>query len=178
MASDQPAEIIIRGEAVAERPTSDEILRQAYGRDDELRLAAALRVAAEFNPNLSIVAANGGELLGYALYSRVTIIGSTGVVPAAALAVLGVRPERRKLGVGERLVRHGLERCRGLGVDLVFAMVRPDFFARLGFRAAVPEGLTPDLVLPSEQFSVFDLNGSRLGRVKGTVSFPAAFRGS
>ncbi len=178
MSDAQPAEIIIRGEKLDERAASDDILRQAYGREDEARLAAGLRLAAEFNPNLSIVAANGDELLGYALYARVTVVGSGGVVPGAALAVMGVRPDRRKLGVGERLVRHGLERCRGLGVDLVFACVRPDYFGRIGFQPAPPLGLTSDLPLPPDQFSVFDLTGSRLGKVKGAVSFPAAFRGS
>lgn len=167
-------EIIIRGENPEERPAAEEILRSAYGRDAELRLVQTLRLAAEFNPKLSIVAANGPEILGYALYTRVTVVGKS-VVPAAALTVMAVREDRRRLGVGERLVRHGLERCRGLGIQLVFAAGLPQYLARMGFRPAVPLGLKPDWPVPDDQFTVFDLNGSKLGQVAGTVVYPVTF---
>ncbi|TBR24587.1 N-acetyltransferase [bacterium] len=170
-------EIIIRGEAPEERAASEDIVRAAYGREAEARLVQTLRLSAEFNPKLSVVAANGPELLGYALYARVTMVG-TAVVPAAALAVMAVRPERRKLGVAERLVRHGLERCRGIGIQLVFAAGLPQYFARIGFQPAVPLGFKPDWPVPDDQYSVFDLHGSRLGKCSGTVSYPAAFHGT
>ena len=170
-------EIIIRGENPEERAASEDIVRAAYGREAETRLVQTLRLSAEFNPKLSIVAANGPEILGYALYTRVTVVGAA-VLPSAALAVMAVRPERRRLGVGERLVRHGLERCRGLGVQLVFAAGLPAYFARIGFRPAIPLGLKPDWPVPDDQYTVFDLHGSKLGQAKGTVSYPAAFHGT
>ena len=75
-------------------------------------------------------------------------------------------------------MRHGLERCRGLGIQLVFAAGLPQYFARIGFRPAVPLGLKPDWPVPDDQFTVFDLNGSKLGQIRGTVSYPAAFHGT
>ena len=170
-------EIIIRGEAPDERAASDDILRSAYGRDAESRLVQALRSSAEFNPKLSVVAANGPELMGYALYARVTLVGNAGVL-CATLAAMGVKEERRRLGVAERLVRHGLERCRGLGIHLVFAAGLPQYFGRIGFQPAVPLGFKPDWAVPDDQFTVFDLHGSKLGQVQGTVSYPAAFHGA
>lgn len=170
-------EIIIRGETPDERHASEEIVRAAYGREAEVQLLQALRLSAEFNPKLSVVAANGPELLGYALYARVTVVGSA-VVPSAALAVMAVKQDRRRLGVAERLVRHGLERCRGIGIQLVFAAGHPQYFERIGFRLAVPLGLKADWAVPEDQYTVFDLHGSRLGAVSGTVSYPAAFHGT
>lgn len=170
-------EIIIRGETPEERAGSEDIVRTAYGREAEALLVKTLRLSSEYNPKLSIVAANGSEILGYALYARVALTG-TKIVPAAALAVMAVKADRRKLGVAERLVRHGLERCRGLGVQLVFAAGMPQYFDRIGFRAAVPLGLKADWAVPDDQFTVFDLNGSLLGAAKGTVSYPAAFHGT
>lgn len=167
-------EIIVRGENPEERPASEAILRAAYGRDAELQLVQTLRLAAEFTPKLSIVAANGPEILGYALYTKVTVMGSA-VVPSAALTVMAVKEDRRRLGVGERLVRHGLERCRGLGIQLVFAAGLPRYFERIGFRPAVPLGLKPDWPVPDDQYTAFDLAGSKLGQVKGTVHYPASF---
>lgn len=170
-------EIIIRGETPEERAAAEDIVRTAYGREAEAHLVQTLRLSAEFNAKLSIVAANGSELLGYALYARVAVVG-TAVAPAAALAVMAVKADRRHLGVGERLVRHGLERCRGTGIQLVFAAGLPQYFERIGFRQAVPLGLKPDWAVPDDQFTVFDLQGSRLGLTKGTVSYPAAFHGT
>lgn len=170
-------EIIVRGETPEERAGSEELVRAAYGREAEVRLVQTLRLSAEYNPKLSVVAANGSEILGYALYARVSLTG-TKIVPAAALAVMAVKADRRKLGVAERLVRHGLERCRGLGVQLVFTAGLPQYFERIGFRAAVPLGFKANWPVPDDQFSVFDLNGSLLGAAKGTVSYPAAFHGT
>lgn len=170
-------EIIIRGETPDERHAAENIVRTAYGRDAEVQLLQTLRLSAEFNPKLSVVAANGPELLGYALYARVTVVG-TSVVPSAALAVMAVKEDRRRLGVAERLVRHGLERCRGLGIQLVFAAGYPQYFERIGFRPAAPLGFKPDWAVPDDQFTVFDLHGSKLGTVSGTVSYPAAFHGT
>lgn len=170
-------EIIIRGENPDERPVSEEIVRAAYGREAEARLVQTLRLAAEFNPKLSVVAANGPEIMGYALYTKVTIHGAV-PVPSAALAVMAVKADRRRLGVGERLVRHGLERCRGIGIQLVFAAGLPEYFGRIGFRPAVPLGLKPDWPVPDDQFTAFDLSGSKLGQVQGTVAYPAAFHGT
>ncbi|MBI3300046.1 MAG: N-acetyltransferase [Elusimicrobia bacterium] len=166
-------EIIIRSELPAERGASDEILRKAYGGDAEANLASALRAASEFNANLSLVAANGSEILGYALYTRVMVTGSS-IMPAAALSVMAVREDRRKLGVAERLVRHGLERCRGLKIDLVFASAIPAYFARIGFRPAAPN-IKPNWDLSPDQFSVFDLSGSHLAKLTGVVTYPASY---
>lgn len=169
-------EIIIRAEKPSERGVCDDILRQTYNGDAGANLAAAIRSTAEFNQNLSLVADNGGEILGYALYARVTVSG-TAIVPAASLAVMGVRPAHQKIGVGERLVRHGLERCRGLRIDLVFATALPQYLARIGFQPAVPLGLKPNWEVSDELFTVFDLSGSRLGKVSGTVTYPGPFLG-
>ena len=169
-------EIIIRAEKPSERGSCDAILREAYGGDAEANLATALRSTAEFNQNLSLVADNNSELLGYALYARVTVSG-TAIMPAATLAVMGVRKEHQRIGVGERLVRHGLERCRGLKIDLVFAVGLPAYFARIGFQPAMPLGLKPDWAVPEDQFMVFDLSGSKLGKFSGIVSYPGPYHG-
>ncbi|TPW18557.1 MAG: hypothetical protein FD126_3402, partial [Elusimicrobia bacterium] len=173
----RPVEIIIRGETPEERAASEDILRAAYGREAETRLVQTLRLSAEYNPKLSVVAANGPEILGYALYARVSLVGNPGV-PCAALAAMAVKEDRRRLGVAERLVRHGLERCRGIGIQLVFAAGLPQYFSRIGFRPAVTAGLKPDWAVPDDQFTVFDLHGSKLGQVQGTVSYPPAFHGT
>ena len=168
---------IIRSEKPEEREACDQILRAAFGRENEVELAASLRGLSDFNPNLSIVGADGTEVRGYALYQRATVDGINGPQPALLLAPIGVDPAYQRKGVGERLVRHGLERCRVVGIELVFTVGLPEYFSRFGFQPAAPQGLTPNIPLPEDQFQVIDLSGKMLGNVQGTVNLPGPFTG-
>lgn len=174
------ADIIIRGERPEEAATCAEILRQAFGGDAGASVAKRFRESAEFAKELSVVADRGGKLLGYALYAPTTVTGQLNGQPttqrAAILATLGVLPAARKHGVGERLVRHGLERCRGLGIQLVFTTAQPAFFARIGFQPCRPYGLEPEVSVPEADFLAIDMQGNLLGRLKGLVQFPDALQ--
>jgi putative acetyltransferase len=170
-----PDTIIIRAEKSVERPISDQIVRLAYGRESEVVLTECLRATAEFNPELSIVADQGGKILGYALYSAATVITNAGPQRALALAPIAVLPECQKQGIGERLVRHGLERCRTRGVELVFSIGQPQYFSRFGFRAADSLGLQCELPLRPGDLQAIDLSGRLLGSIQGQVLCPAPF---
>lgn len=170
-----PETIIIRAEKTAERPVADQIVRLAYGRESEVVLAGSLRATAEFNPELSIVADQGGKILGYALYSATTVITGAGPQRALTLAPIAVLPDCQKTGIGERLVRHGLERCRTRGVELVFAIGQPQYFSRFGFRDAAPLGLRCELPLHPGDLQAIDLSGRLLGSIQGQVLCPAPF---
>lgn len=167
--------VIIRAEKPSEREISERILRDAFGRDDEVNLATALRGLSDFNPNLSLVGADESEIRGYALYHRSTVDTGTGSQPALLLCPIGVDPAYQRQGVGERLVRHGLERCRVVGLELVFVIGLPEYFSRFGFQPAAPLGLIPSVDYPEDQFQVIDLSGRMLGAVKGRVALPSPF---
>ena len=171
-----PETIIIRAEKSAERPVSEQIIRLAYGRESEVVLTASLRETAEFNPELSIVADQGGKIIGYALYSAATVVTAAGPQRALALATIAVLPECQKQGIGERLVRHGLERCRTRGVELVFAIGQPQYFSRFGFRPADPLGMQCELPLRPGDFQAIDLSGRLLGSIRGQVVCPGPFK--
>ncbi|MFH1724662.1 MAG: N-acetyltransferase [Elusimicrobiota bacterium] len=172
--------IIIRRENPPERAISQEILRQTFGRETEAQLADALRQTAEFNPELSLVADRGGEILGYAMFFQASIAADAqaGTHPpqTAGLAPIAVRPQFQRQGVGERLVRHGLERCRFVGFDLVFVVGPPRYFSRFGFQPARPLGLEPAFPAGDADFQAFDLSGKFFGAVKGKISYPNPFR--
>jgi len=62
--------------------------------------------------------------------------------PIAALAWLAVAPEAQREGVGDALLRDGLQRLRDAGFDAVMAVGRPSYGERFGFGPAAPHGLT------------------------------------
>lgn len=168
---------IIRSEQPSEREVAHNIVRAAFGRETEVQLLQSLRGLADFNPNLSLVAADGTEIRGYALYHRATVDGKAGPQPALLLTPLAVDPAYQRQGVGERLVRHGLERCRVVGIELVFSLGLPSYFARFGFQPAAAHGLTPMISIPQDQFQVIDLSGKMLGAVSGPVALPSPITG-
>ena len=170
------AEIIIRAEKPSEHDSVAGILREAFGRENEASLLSRLRGTGDFLPPLSLVADRGGELMGYALFFRVAIQAGGRAHPALALAPLGVRPQFQRQGVGERLVRHGLERCRSSGYPVVVVLGPSQFFTRFGFSPARAQGLETDFSVPDETFLAMDLEGKTLGTVRGKVAFPQVFR--
>ncbi|MFH2202504.1 MAG: N-acetyltransferase [Elusimicrobiota bacterium] len=160
--------IIIRAETAQEIPIATAILQAAYGRDDEAKLVHAARDSSEhFHPALSIVAADDNQIVGYALYCRTHVGGQA----SALLTTIGVVPERQRQGVGERLIRHGLDRCRGLGIELIFVIGHPEYFSRLGFRPIEAHGIQP--TAPIKGIQVIDLSGSLLGKVAGSLQIPS-----
>lgn len=162
--------VIIRGEKPEEIPLGAAILQAAYGRDLEARRMMAIRDYSEFfHPGLSIVAADGADIVGYALYCKTAAGSQTG----ALLAAIGVLPDKQRQGVGERLVRHGLERCRGLRLELVFAIGDPGYFTRVGFLSAANYGIQPEFALAGGQsLLVIDLAGGLLAKTKGVLRLP------
>lgn len=171
------ADIIIRAENPSEAGTSTEIIKESFGRDQEVRILSTLRDTAEFRKDLSIVADNQeGGLLGYALYYPVTVQGPQ-TIKGVNLFPMGVRPAAQRQGVGERLVRHGLERCRSAGFNLVFAIGRPQFLGRFGFQPARALGYESDLKVADNVFLTFDLSGEHHGKITGKVLFPQVFSG-
>lgn len=138
--------------------------------------AKALRAAGEFSRELSIVADLGGKIVGYGLYAKTSVEGLADAPPqpSATLALIAVQVEHRKKGVGGRIVRHGIDRCRGLNLGLVFSVFLPDFFAKFGFQSAREQGLEPTIRIADKNFLVLDAHGGLLGKTKGKVHFPSA----
>ena len=165
--------VIIRSEKADDIPIGTAILMAAYGRDDAARMVNAVRDATEyFHPGLSIVAAEDDQIVGYALYCRAMVAAQ----PSAFLVTLGVLPDKQKQGIGERLVRHGLERCRGLGLELVFVLGHPEYFSRLGFRPARPLGIESEFAENDNDLQAIDLAGTLLGKITGSLRLPVGLK--
>ena len=168
--------IIVRPETASEQDAVADLLRRSYGREGEVERLNTLRASTDFLAPLSLVADKAGWLLGFVLFSRAGVVDGASSHSAVAMGLLAVLPEHRRQGVAERLIRHGLERCRGLGHKLVFTVGDPRYFSRLGFRPSVPLGLSPEFPASGGQMLALELDGKLLGSIKGVVRFPAALK--
>jgi putative acetyltransferase len=137
-------------------PFSDETEAEVI---DALRAAGAL--------TLSLVATEGGEIIGHVAFSPVTINGEA--ADWYGLGPVSVRPDRQRTGVGQALIREGLRQLRSMNAGGCVLLGDPAYYRRFGFE------IDPDLYevnAPPGACQRLSLDGSR---PKGEVRFHPAF---
>lgn len=166
--------VTIRAERQADHAATAGVLSAAFGRSDEARLVERIRASSGFVPELALVAEDGGEVIGHAMFSFVDLTGA-GTLPVLELAPLAVAPEHQRRGVGSALVRAGLERADARGEPLVLVLGHAAYYPRFGFEPASRWGIEPPSPrIPDEAFMVRRLSGWR-ERHRGRVAWPPAF---
>ena len=169
--------MIIRPETRADHAAIEEVNREAFGREVEARLVENLRRSSSFIPELSLVAARDGSILGHILFCHMAIEMDHGCLSALSLAPLAVRPGYQNLGIGSELVRHGLRQCQALGHKLVVVVGHPNYYPRFGFTSARANGLEAPFPVPDEAFMVLELVPGALNGIRGMITYPPAFDG-
>lgn len=137
----------------------------------EAGLVDALRDAGAHVPELCLVAARGGRVIGHIFFSVATL--DTGN-PVLALAPMAVLPEFQRTGVGSALVRESIR----LGGDTDFPMVivvgHPTYYPRFGFEQANGYGIRAPWEVPPEAWMVHRLPAYR-PEARGLVRYAEAF---
>ncbi len=80
---------------------------------------------------LSLVAIEGDTLIGHVAFSPVAIEGE--YVDWYALGPVSVWPECQRKGIGQSLIRDGLERLKNLGAKGCVLVGDPNYYSRFGF---------------------------------------------
>lgn len=106
------------------------------------RLALELLAEDTSPPVLSFVHEAGGVIAGHVAFSPVKTAGTGGFI-GYILAPLAVHPDHQRLGIGSRLVEHGIGRLSETGAGLVFVYGDPRFYGRFGFRVDAATGYRP-----------------------------------
>jgi putative acetyltransferase len=144
----------------------------AFGGQFEPGIVDRIRPTAAFIPALSLVAEDGGTVVGHVLVSRVSLEDSAR--PVLLLGPIGVLPERQGEGIGGALVRAALDGARELGEACVVLEGNPAYYGRFGFVRADELGLLPPEGTPDWAFQVAVLDeDAELPR--GRVVYPPAF---
>jgi putative acetyltransferase len=133
--------VIVRRERLADSAAVDAVHRAAFPTDVEARLLGELRRDAGFLPHLSLVAVDGGEVIGHVIATRGRV--EPGDARALGLGPLGVLPDRQRSGVGTVLVHALLAVAEAAGERLVVLLGDPAWYRRSGFVAASEVGVQP-----------------------------------
>lgn len=165
------ASLIVRHEDPGEPSLIRAVNEAAFDRPDEADLVDCLR--ADGAVLLSLVAELEQRIVGHILFSRMWIDGDGGQVPAAALAPVAVLPGFQRRGIGERLIRNGLDCLREQHEQIVIVLGHPDYYSRFGFSNEKARSL--ESPFPPEAFMALELVSQALHGIRGKVRYPAAF---
>lgn len=166
-------EVRIRDEALEDIEAVRHVNDAAFGRDGEGRLVDELR--RQGAAVVSLVAEVDGQVVGHILFSPVTIEGASRPDGIVGLAPMAVLPEHQRHGIGGRLIRDGLDRCRQRGAALAVVLGHPEYYPRFGFVPAPPLGVTCEYPVPDEVFMLQELEPGALEGRRGLARYHAAF---
>ncbi|WP_425613793.1 GNAT family N-acetyltransferase [Anatilimnocola sp. NA78] len=161
----------IRAEQPEDSLAIDEVVRKAFGQEDEATLVRALR---ELGLNLlSLVAISQGGIVGHLLFTRLPIVSDDRIWNAVALAPLAVVPAKQRMGVGSGLMQVGLQQLKEQGERIVVVLGHEHYYTRFGFTAAAAEPLSGPFRGPS--WMALELAPGALQGVAGQVKYAAPF---
>ena len=129
------------------------INRAAFDGGPEAGLVDTLRASCP--DHLSLVAEDGGQVVGHILFTPVVVEFADGEVEGMGLAPMAVLPGRQRCGVGSHLVHRGLELLRSQSCPFVVVLGHPQYYPRFGFERASGYGLKSQWDgVPDEAFMV------------------------
>ena len=169
--------MLVRPEEPADFDAVRALVAAAFGSESEARLVDLIRASGGYRPAQSLVAVDGGEVVGHVMLSDATLVADDGTERTVAqLSPLAVLPARQKAGIGSALVREACRIADEAGEPFVLLQGSPAYYPRLGFEPTVPHGITqplPDWAPPEAsmlvRLSAFD------PAVRGRVVYPPAF---
>jgi putative acetyltransferase len=163
----------IRAESPEDIPAIREVNRLAFGQEDEGALVDALRNGGY--GIASLVAEDGGRIVGHIFFSRLVIEADGRTIEAAALAPMAVLPECQRQGIGSALVRAGLKSCRAAGIVAVVVLGHPDYYPRFGFSAEAARGLISPFPEAGDAFMALELVPGALEVTYAAVHYAPPF---
>jgi putative acetyltransferase len=126
---------------------------------------------------MALVAVVDGHVVGYIVFSPVTVAQSPDDCRAVGLGPMAVLPEFQNKGIGSQLVTEGLEACRRAGYAVVVVLGHTKYYPRFGFSRAKDHGLQSEYNAPNA-FMVMELTNGMLQQIAGLVEYVAEFRGA
>ncbi len=167
--------MVIREERAADAAAIRLVNRLAFGREDEGALVDALRESGAVI--CSLVAEDEGQVAGHVLYSPATLSDGDDERVVAALGPVAVLPDHQRRGIGDALIRAGLDVCREQGYGLVIVLGHPTYYPRFGFRPSRPLGIRWEHDAPEAAFMVMELQAGALAGARGVVRYRPEFDG-
>lgn len=128
--------LVIRAATAADADAIDTVHRAAfagteYGYQGEAELVRMIED--DGDTQVSLVAEQGDDIVGHVLFSRMDVEADGAPLAAAGLAPVAVVPDVQGQGVGDALIRAGLDQLREQGVAISFVLGHEAYYPRFGY---------------------------------------------
>ena len=155
----------VRPEIRADERAIDVLHREAFGGDDESAMVQELRASEGYLPELSLVAVEGGAVVGHLMLTKVTFVPDDEAKPdvtVLSMAPVGVLVRVQNQGVGSRMIDVALRRASTRPEPFVVVLGHPAYYPRFGFTRASEQGIRCGLGdVPDDAYLVRRLPGFR-----------------
>lgn len=162
----------IRLEKKDDIPAIHKLHSETFPTIAEADLVDRLREVA--HPYLSLVAENGGEVIGHLFFSPVKL-NELPQLKIMGLAPLAVQDQFQGNGIGSALVEAGLELCTAQKYDAVVVLGHASYYPRFGFKPAWEFGFHCKYPVPKEVFMARELVMGSLEGASGIANYHPAF---
>ncbi len=141
----------IRSAQADDAEAIDRVIRAAFagtefGHRGEAELVRM--IAADGDALVSLVAERNGEIVGHVLFSRMDVEADGAPLAAAGLAPVAVLSDFQGQGIGDALIRAGLDELRGQGIGMSFVLGHEGYYPRFGYSAALAARFASPFVGP------------------------------
>ncbi len=164
--------MLIRVEIPVDAAGIDNLLRKAFGRDNEADLVQRLREDGLLT--LGVVATDDeGGVVGYAAFTPVDVHGEDR--QWVGLGPMAIDESMRSQGLGQKLVYEGLDSLNEFGYAAVVVLGSPEYYGRLGFKPAATHQLHCKWPDTEKSFQLYVLADNALEEASGLVEYPSHF---
>ncbi|KJY82192.1 acetyltransferase [Vibrio galatheae] len=164
--------MLIRTEAPADILAVDRLLKSTFETEAEANLVMRLRENGR--RTLSLVACNDdGEVVGYVLFSPVTLDGSD--LNWQGLAPLAVDEQYRNQGLAAELVKEGFAALYEFGYPACVVLGDPAYYGRFGFIDSEQHQMRCQWDVPQGAFQVLALAEDEFDQRSGLIEYSPEF---
>lgn len=176
--------MIIRKEQPADYRAVEELTRDAFW--DVYRPGCVehfvlnrYREHPDFMGELDLVMEDEGSIVGHVMFAKAKIMGDDGAeIPAWTFGPISIRPDRKRQGLGLRLLKHALALAKEQGIGLLCMEGNIEFYRHAGFVVASTLGIhyhgePADAEVP--YFLAQELTPGYLNGRKGTYHTPEPY---
>lgn len=142
---------------------------------DEQNLVNRLRKSSNYLPQLSLVAEIDNQLVGYIMYTELSIQNDNRTFASLALAPLAVAPSYQNTGIGSKLITESLQIAKALGYHSAIVLGSETYYPKFGFKEASTFHIEAPFEVPSQNFMAIELIEKGLECVSGKVIYAKEF---
>jgi Predicted acetyltransferase len=96
----------------------------------------------DFIPELDLVMEEAGRIIGHVMFSKAGLVLPDGSnKPSWTFGPISIHPDFKRKGYGLRLLKHALDKARGMGIGFLCMEGNIDFYKHAGFDLAGKRGI-------------------------------------